>query len=232
MIFETPLLLALTPVLALLFGVVAWLARRRRVRLADAWSRGLGRSARGRLRRGWLLAGLAALFAGVALAGPRAGRARVSTETQSLNLVLAVDISRSMLAEDARPNRLQRAVRESRRLVQDLAGDRLGVIAFAGRSYILTPLTVDGSAVRMYLDGLDPDLASEGGSSLAAVLQQGGQLLAAGGDGADRVLVVFTDGEAHDSLPDVIAAAEALRTRGVRLVRSASAAAMTSGSES
>ncbi len=218
MIFETPLLLALAPVIALAFGVMAWLARRRRVRLAEAWSKGLGRAARGRLRRGWLLAFLSALLAGLALAGPRAGRARVTTEAQSLNLVLAVDISRSMLAEDARPNRLQRAIGESRRLVQDLQGDRLGLIAFAGRSYILTPLTVDGGAVRMYLDGLDPDLASEGGSSLAAVLQQGAQLLAAGGDGADRVLVVFTDGEAHDSLPDIVAAGEALRTRGVRLV--------------
>ncbi len=218
MIFETPLLLALAPVIALAFGAVAWFARRRRVRLADAWSRGLGRTARGRLRRSWVVVALAALLAGVALAGPRAGRARITTETQALNLVLAVDISRSMLAEDARPNRLQRAVRESRRLVQDLEGDRLGLIAFAGRSYILTPLTVDGGAVRMHLDGLDPDLASEGGSSLAAVFQQGAQLLAAGGDGADRVLVVFTDGEAHDSLPDVVAAAEGLRTRGVRLV--------------
>jgi len=123
-----------------------------------------------------------------------------------------------MLAEDVSPNRLQHAVRESRRLVQDIEGDRVGLIAFAGRSYILTPLTIDGGAVRMYLDGLDPDLASEGGTSLAAVLQQGGQLLAVGGDAADRVLVVFTDGEGHDSLPDAVLQAQALKSRGVHLV--------------
>jgi len=217
-IFEAPLLLALAPLIAVALGALAWIARRRRVQFATAWSPALGRTARGRMRRGPLGVALATLCAGVALAGPRGGRATVTAETHALNLVLAVDISRSMLAEDVGPNRLQHAVRESRRLVQDIEGDRVGLIAFAGRSYILTPLTVDGSAVRMYLDGLDPELASEGGTSLAAVLQQGGQLLAAGGDGADRVLVVFTDGEAHDSLPDAVAQAQALRARGIRLV--------------
>ncbi len=218
MIFEAPLLLALAPILALALGVLAWLARRRRVRLATAWSAALGRDARRRVRRGPLIVALAALAAGVALAGPRGGRTKVTAESHALSLVLAVDISRSMLAEDVSPSRLQRAVREARRLVQDVDGDRVGLIAFAGRSYILTPLTVDGGAVRMYLDGLDPDLASEGGTALGAVLQQGGQLLAAGGDVADRLLVVFTDGEGHDSLPDAVAQAQALRAHGIRLV--------------
>jgi Ca-activated chloride channel family protein len=218
MMFEAPLLLALAPVLALALGLLAWLARRRRVRLAAAWSPALGREARRRVRRGPLIVAFAALAGGVALAGPRGGRTKVTAESHALSLVLAVDISRSMLAEDVSPSRLQRAVREARRLVQDVDGDRVGLIAFAGRSYILTPLTVDGGAVRMYLDGLDPDLASEGGTDLASVLQQGGQLLAAGGDGADRLLVVFTDGEGHDSLPDAVAQAQALRARGIRLV--------------
>jgi Ca-activated chloride channel homolog len=133
-------------------------------------------------------------------------------------MVLAVDISRSMLAEDAAPSRLQRAGREARRLIQDLEGDRLGLIAFAGRSYILSPLTVDGGAIRMYLDAMDPDLASEGGTSLSAVLAQGTELLAAATDAADRVLVVFTDGEAHDTLPETIAQAEALKEAGVHLI--------------
>ncbi|HEX9054690.1 MAG TPA: VWA domain-containing protein [Gemmatimonadales bacterium] len=218
MIFETPLLLVLAPVLALALAALAWLARRRRVRLATAWSAALGWEARRRARRGPLILALAALAAGIALAGPRGGRTKVTVETHALNMVLAVDISRSMLAEDVTPSRLRRAVREARRLVQDVEGDRVGLLAFAGRSYIMTPLTVDGGAVRMYLDGLDPDLASEGGTSLGSVLQQGGQLLSAGGDGADRVLVVFTDGEGHDSLPDAVAQAQALKARGVRLV--------------
>ena len=218
MTFDAPLLLFLAPVVALAFGFAAWLARRRRIRMARRWSPSLGRLARG--RGGWAPAvvGLSALLAAVALAGPRAGRTEVRTQTRALSMVLAIDISRSMLAEDAAPSRLQRAGREARRLIQDLEGDRLGLIAFAGRSYILSPLTVDGGAIRMYLDAMDPDLASEGGTSLSAVLAQGTELLAAATDAADRVLVVFTDGEAHDTLPETIAQAEALKEAGVHLI--------------
>jgi Ca-activated chloride channel homolog len=218
MTFDAPLLLFLAPVVALAFGFAAWLARRRRIRLARRWSPSLGRLARS--RGGWAPAvlGLGGLLAAVGLAGPRAGRTEVRTQTRALSMVLAVDISRSMLAEDAAPSRLERAGREARKLIQDLEGDRLGLIAFAGRSYILAPLTVDGGAIRMYLDALDPDLASEGGTSLSAVLAQGTELLAAASDAADRVLVVFTDGEAHDTLPEIVAQAEALKEAGVRLV--------------
>jgi Ca-activated chloride channel homolog len=216
--FDAPLILFLAPVLALAFGAGAWLARSRRVRLARRWSPSLGRMARS--RGGWAppVLGATALLAAVGLAGPRAGRTEVRTQTRALSMVMAVDISRSMLAEDVEPSRLQRAGREARRLIQDLEGDRLGLIAFAGRSYILAPLTVDGGAIRMYLDALDPDLASEGGTALGAVLGQGAELLAAATDAADRVLVLFTDGEAHDTLPEVVAQAEALKRAGVHLI--------------
>lgn len=218
MTFDAPLLLFLAPVLALAFGFGAWLARSRRIRLARRWSPSLGRLARS--RGGWapVVIGITALLAAVGLAGPRAGRTEVRTQTRALSMVMAIDISRSMLAEDVEPSRLQRAGREARRLIQDLEGDRLGLIAFAGRSYILAPLTVDGGAIRMYLDALDPDLASEGGTNLGAVLTQGAELLAAATDAADRVLVLFTDGEAHDTLPDAVTQAEGLKQAGVHLI--------------
>jgi Ca-activated chloride channel family protein len=216
--FDAPLLLLLAPAVALAVGFAAWLARGRRIRLARRWSPALARTAKA--RGGWapVLLGLVALLAMVGLAGPRMGRTQVTTESRALSLVFAMDISRSMLAEDVAPNRLQRSIREARRLIEDLGGDRLGLIAFAGQSYILAPLTVDGSAIRMYLDALDPDLASSGGSNIGAVLNQGTQLLGATTDAADRVLVLFTDGEAHDTLSDIVAEAEALQDAGVRLV--------------
>jgi Ca-activated chloride channel family protein len=142
----------------------------------------------------------------------------VTTETKALTMVLAVDISRSMLAEDADPSRLGRVQREARRLVQDLRGDRIGLIAYAGRSFILSPLTVDDGALQLLVDGLAPDLASAGGTELAVALDQGRQLLLAGPGVADRVLVLFTDGEAHDSVGQITAAAERLRRDGVHLV--------------
>jgi Ca-activated chloride channel family protein len=142
----------------------------------------------------------------------------VTSETQALDLVIAVDLSRSMLAEDVRPSRLGRAQAQIRRLVHDLAGDRVGLIGFAGRSFILSPLTGDESALQLLADALHPDLVSAGGSGLAAALRQGRELLLAGDRVADRVLVLFTDGEAHDSLPDVLDAAERIRRDGVRLI--------------
>ncbi|HEX2218264.1 MAG TPA: VWA domain-containing protein [Gemmatimonadales bacterium] len=218
MTFDAPLLLLLAPAVALAMGFGAWLGRGRRIRLARRWSPALARTAKA--RGGWapVTLGIVALLGTVGLAGPRMGRTQITTETRALSLVVAVDISRSMLAEDVAPNRLQRSVREARRLIEDLAGDRLGLIAFAGQSYILAPLTVDGSAIRMYLDALDPDLASSGGSNLQAVLKQGTELLGATGDAADRVLVLFTDGEAHDTLTGIVDEAEALKEAGVRLV--------------
>jgi Ca-activated chloride channel family protein len=218
MIFDMPLLLFLAPAVALAVGFAAWLGRGRRIRLARRWSPALAKLAKA--RGGWapVLLAVVALLAMVGLAGPRMGRTEITTETRALSLVLAVDISRSMLAEDVSPNRLQRSVREARRLIEDLGGDRLGLIAFAGQSYILAPLTVDGGAIKMYLDALDPDLASSGGSNLRAVLAQGAQLLGATTDAADRVLVLFTDGEAHDTLPEIVGQAEALKDVGVRLV--------------
>ena len=218
MMFDAPLLLFLAPVLGLALGFAAWLGRGRRIRLARRWSPALGRLARTRGTWAPAIFGLTGLAAVVALAGPRWGRTQIRTESRALSLVFAMDISRSMLAEDAAPSRLQRAAREARRLIQDLQGDRLGLIAFAGRSYILAPLTVDGSAIRMYLDALDPDLASEGGSNLSSVLAQGAQLLGATTDAADRVLVVFTDGEAHDTLTDIVRQAETLKEAGVKLI--------------
>src|SRR2546430_3917693 len=129
-----------------------------------------------------------------------------------------MDISRSMLAEDASPSRLGRALREARRLVQDLDGDRVGLLAFAGSSYILSPLSIDGSALALYLDALDPEVASQGGTGLAGALRQGGELLRASSDLADRVLVVFTDGEAHDTLAVVTEQAQRLHAAGIKLI--------------
>lgn len=218
MTFDSPILLLLAPLLGAAVGAVALLARRRRIGRAEAWSAELALRARGTGRWAPVLLALAGVAAGVGLAGPRGGRATVKTESQALSVVFAMDISRSMLAEDTKPSRLERAAREARRLVQDLGHDRLGLIAFAGRSYILSPLTLDGGAINLFLDALSPDLASQGGTGLASALSQGAELLNASREAGDRVLVVFTDGETHDSLPEVLSRARALKQEQIRLV--------------
>ena len=218
MTFDAPIVVALSPLVAVAVWFAAAWARRARIRRAAAWSEQTARIARaaGRLGSGTLA--LAAGLAAVALAGPRWGEEKIVTETRGLNLVIAVDISRSMLAEDASGSRLARALREARRLVQDLDGDRLGLVAFAGTSYILSPLSVDGPALTLYLDALDPEVASEGGTALAPALAQGAELLRASPEIADRVLVVFTDGEAHDSLASAAREGRRLSELGIHLI--------------
>jgi Ca-activated chloride channel family protein len=218
MIFDVPIILWAAPLAGFaVWGLALW-ARGARVARARRWSHDLGRRA-GRIGRfGSIALGMAGVLATVALAGPRWGSRTVVTDTKGLSLVIAVDISRSMLAEDAAPSRLARAKREARRLVHDLRGDRVGLIAFAGGSYITSPLTVDPGALQLLIEGLDPDIASKGGTTLARALRQGRDLLLAGEEVADRVLVVFTDGETHDSLPPVLEEAQRLRRAGVRLI--------------
>ena len=216
--FEWPYLLWAAPGIAVAVALLAWWALRRRIERSQAWSAGLGALARrGRASSVPLLAS-AALAAAVAAAGPRGGRMESATAGRGLNVLIAVDVSRSMLAEDAEPNRLQHAIREARRLVQDLPSDRIGVVAFAGQSYVLTPLTLDHAAVSLYLETLDPDLASAGGTNLEAVLHQANQLLEASLEGGDRAVVIFTDGEGHDSAGLAAAAARDLAREGNRLI--------------
>lgn len=217
MMLDTPLFGWLAPVFGLIILAIAWWARGRRVRAAAAWS-GAQAALAGRGRLGLAAVALGALLIGFGIAGPRWGRMESSTETRALNVVIAIDISRSMLAEDAAPNRLGHAVRESRRLLQDAKGDRMALLAFAGRSYILTPLTLDDGAVELQIDALDPEIASEGGTALASVLRQGRELLEAVDHGGARAMVLFTDGETHDSLAPVRDAARALRDAGVTLI--------------
>lgn len=213
---DLPLLLAGAPLLALLIVVLAWRVRRARLRAIALWA--LPGPSPERSRAGPWLLGATGLLVAVGAAGPRWGRSSAEFEGRSLNLAIAIDISRSMLAEDVAPNRLTRAVREARRLVQDARGDRIALLAFAGRSYILTPLTLDDGAVSLQLDALDPDVASEGGTELGAVLNQARDLLTAAAEGGSRVLVVFTDAESHGSTEEAVAAAAALRKAGITLV--------------
>lgn len=216
--FDSPWLLYASPVVALLvMGLAAW-ARRSRIQRATRWSHEMAVVAGKTGRWGMVVLGFAGFFAMLALAGPRFGRRIVTTESKALNLVMAVDISRSMLAEDVNGSRLEKVQREAARLIQDLAGDRIGLIAFAGQSFILSPLTVDDGALRLLVDGLHPDMASAGGSIFAPALRQGRQILLAGEAVADRVLVMFSDGEAMDSMSTILDEVEQLNRDGVRLV--------------
>src|SRR5437762_8915527 len=222
--FDYPWLLPLAVVLPLLvILLVRYNYRRRVVRLGRLGTpEVVARLAPPNALRppGWHVArlALAAVGVGVAVAGPRWGAERNIVRTSGIDMVLALDASLSMLATDERPNRLERMKQEVRRLLDQSRGDRTGLIAFAGRSYILTPMTVDGGALALFLDNLDPSVVGQAGSSLARAIRQGTDLLMLSNSGADKALVVMSDGEAFEDVNDVIAEAKHAGDQGISLV--------------
>src|SRR5438874_2528228 len=136
----------------------------------------------------WRIARLAGagLLIGVAAAGPRWGVERTVVRSRGIDMVLALDASLSMMAPDERPNRLERMKQEVRQLRELSGGDRVALIAFAGRSYILSPLTIVAGALDLFLDNLNPTVVGQAGSSVARAIRQGTDLLSLSKSGADR----------------------------------------------
>jgi Ca-activated chloride channel family protein len=223
-VFERPELLVIAvlgPVVVL--ALVVSRQRRRRERLAMLGSpaivsRLIPKASResGTLRA--MLLGCAAIGTGIALAGPRWGNEQRLEHGSGIDVVLALDASLSMMARDERPNRLERMKEEVRRLRDLSPGDRTALIAFAGRSYVLTPLTVDDGALDLFLENLDPSVVGQPGTALARAIRQGTDLLVSTRTASDRALVVMSDGEGFDDESDLRAAAEAAKENGVSVV--------------
>ncbi len=161
---------------------------------------------------------LTVLLSAIALAGPRWGEETTVMRGEGIDVVLALDASLSMLATDDRPNRLERLKQEVRRLRAASRGDRFALLAFAGRSYILSPLTVDDGALDLFLDNLDPSIVGQGGSSISRAINQGTDLLEASRSAGDRALVVMSDGEAFEERAEIVAAAERAAKAGISVV--------------
>jgi Ca-activated chloride channel family protein len=123
-----------------------------------------------------------------------------------------------MLAEDERPSRLERMKQEVRRFRASAPGDRVALLAFAGRSYILSPLTSDDGALELFLENLDPAMVGVAGSALAPPMRQGLDLLRISQGGADRALVIMSDGEAFDDREAALAIAAEARADGILVV--------------
>ncbi len=143
------------------------------------------------LRALLLAAGCGALAAGLTVGGV----SEDVPEESNLQTVLVLDASNSMWARDVDPSRLERQRAVAAELALRVPG-RLGIVYFAGRGYVLSPLTEDRDAVLMFIQTLDPAMVGQGGTSLADGLRQGLDVLAGGIESGRRVLVVMTDGEA------------------------------------
>lgn len=158
-----------------------------------------GRSWRKNLLKGALKTGGLALLI-FAVAGPRFGNQLVKVEREGIDLVIALDTSLSMLAEDMLPNRLDRAKQEIVDLIRGLHGDRVGVVVFAGSAFALCPLTVDYDAALMFVRSVDVDVVSEPGTALEKAIEQSAALFEESSK-RDRAIILVTDGENHQGDP-------------------------------
>ena len=152
---------------------------------------------------------LALALLALALGRPQAGGRAKLTKQPGLDLIVALDFSRSMLAKDVYPSRLERAKRELERLMDRLAGDRIGLVAFAGETLTYPP-TTDYAAVKLFWRDMGPWDMPVGGTAIGRALRSGLDLLtrlrAHGGPTRAQVILLLTDGEDTDSEPMEVAA--------------------------
>ena len=133
----------------------------------------------------------------IAVARPQFGTRVETLRREGQDVVVALDVSRSMYAEDVAPNRLERAKIEVGRIIQRLDGDRIGLVAFAGDAFVQSPLTADYGAAMMFLGAMDPESMSTQGTDLARAIEVSIEALAETPP-ENRIIVVVTDGEDHE----------------------------------
>ncbi len=158
------------------------------------------------------LTGFALALVAVALARPQFGLRTEVRRARGMDVVIALDLSRSMLAQDVVPSRLARARIELSDLVDKLKGDRVGLLGFTSLPLPLCPLTVDRAALKLQLNSASPDDLPRGGTAIGAAIEEGLKMLEnARATGASQAIVVVTDGEEHEGDPEAAAkkAAEA-----------------------
>ena len=164
------------------------------------------------------LIALAALAAVLALAELKYGFTWEEVQRRGVDIVVALDVSDSMLVEDAETggklSRLERAKREVADLLRIVGGDRIGLVAFAGTAFLECPLTLDYGAAHLFLSSIDTDLIPVKGTALGAALRTSLEAFE-GGSHSSRAIILITDGEDHGG--DALAAAEEAKLAGVRI---------------
>lgn len=152
----------------------------------------------------WLI--FAALCVGIImLARPQFGTKVETVEKEGIELVIAIDVSNSMLAEDVSPNRLERAKQILSRLIDVRANDKVGLIVFAGEAYIQMPLTSDTQSAKIFLNTIDPSLVPIQGTAIGQAISLGMSSFSSDQE-VSKAMIIITDGEDHEGNAAGIAA--------------------------
>ena len=139
-------------------------------------------------------------FMTIILARPQFGSKIEEVKRQGVEVIIALDVSNSMLAGDIQPNRLERAKQAISRLVETLDNDKIGLIVFAGNAYTQIPVTTDYISAKMFLSTISPEIAPRQGTSIASAIDLGMRSFSPGSN-KSKALIVITDGENHEEDP-------------------------------
>ncbi len=158
------------------------------------------------------------LFLIIALSGPRTGSKLKEVRKKGSEIIIALDVSRSMLAQDLTPDRLDVAKQELGRLIDKMDGDEIGLIVFAGKAYTQIPITTDYGAARLFLNSVSTNMVSDQGTNIGdaidlAIRSFGPEPETQQGESSSRSIIVITDGENHE--PGVFEAAQRAKDKGI-----------------
>lgn len=207
-------LLAIVPLLILIFRYHRKAQKRRLNRFGDHQLMGalipLASPKRVRHKFVLLLCALALFI--FALAQPQFGSKLKEVQRQGVEIILAVDVSNSMLAEDFAPNRLERTKNAVNRLIEKLDKDRIGMVVFAGDAYVQLPVTSDYVSAKTFVKGLSPGIVPKQGTSVAKAIELATRSFSEQST-RSRAIILITDGESHDD--DPLASAQVAKDNGV-----------------
>ena len=161
----------------------------------------------------WIVFVAIGLFA-VLLARPQFGSRLETVKRQGIEVIIALDISNSMLAEDVQPSRLQKAKRLVSQLVDKMENDKVGMIVFAGDAFTQLPITSDYISAKMFLETIDPSLISKQGTALGAAINLSTRSFTPM-EGVGRTVILITDGENHED--GALVAAKAAVEKGIQI---------------
>tara|TARA_B100000963_G_scaffold56961_1_gene45023 strand:+ start:3562 stop:4599 length:1038 start_codon:yes stop_codon:yes gene_type:complete len=150
----------------------------------------------------------------IALVNPKIGTKLETVKREGVDVVFAIDVSKSMLAEDIVPNRLEKAKQLTSRIIKKLVSDRVGIIAYAGKAFPQLPITTDYASARMFLQNMNTDMLSSQGTAIDEAIQLS-RTYYNDEEQTNRVLIIISDGEDHNNLSNDVA--EAAAEEGIKI---------------
>lgn len=161
----------------------------------------------------WIITAVVALFS-ILLARPQFGSKLETVKRKGVEVVIALDISNSMLAQDVQPSRLEKAKRLVSRLVDELDNDKVGMVVFAGNAFTQLPITSDYISAKMFLESISPSLISKQGTAIGEAIKLAARSFTPQ-EGVGRAIIVITDGENHEG--GAIEAAKEVAEKGIQV---------------